>query len=124
MSITGILNSEAGLTLVSAVVGGAWTVFRSSEWYRRRTERRYHKAIEALEAAVEQTYRSYVRAIKASRSDGKLTPEEMRRARQLARETAIAFGRSQGVDVLRELGAEYIDLWIARLVRRLKSPGA
>ena len=34
---------------------------------------------------------------------------------------SIRFGETQGVDVLRELGAEYIDLWIAKLVKGLKS---
>jgi hypothetical protein len=120
MPWSSVLNSEAGLTVVSTLLGAIWTVFRSSEWYRRAQERRYAKALQALEAGVEQTYRTYVQAIKESRADGKLTEEEASRARQRARETAIAFGRSQGIDVLRELGGEYIDLWIAKLVKSLK----
>jgi hypothetical protein len=62
----------------------------------------------------------YVKTIKESREDGKLTEEEARCARQRAQEAAIEFGRTQGIDVLRELGTEYIDLAIAKLVKQLK----
>ncbi|HIJ74473.1 MAG TPA: hypothetical protein HPP83_10275 [Candidatus Hydrogenedentes bacterium] len=120
MSLEGILESEAGLTILGTVLGGIWTFFKSTSWYARQRRRRYYRAIEALEAGVEQTYRTYVRAIKEASADGRLSDEERRHARQLAREAAIAFGRTEGVDVLRELGEAYIDLWIAKLVQRLK----
>ena len=48
----------------------------------------------------------------------------MREARRRARDASIEFGRTQGIDVLRELGGEYIDLWIAKLVKRLKQGAA
>ena len=115
MSLANVLVSESGLTLVSAVLGGIWTLFRSSEWFSRARNQRYGKALQALEAGVEVTYRTYVQAIKEARADGKLTAEEAEQARQRARNAAIAFGRSQGIDVLRELGGAYIDLWIASL---------
>ena len=121
MTIGSLLNSEAGLTLVTTLLGGIWTLFRSSEWYRRAQEQRYNKALAALEAGVESTYRTYVRAIKESRADGKLTDEEMRDARQRAQEAAIQFGRTKGVDVLKELGAEYMDLLTSKLVKQLKN---
>ncbi len=113
-------SSEGALTLIGGLIGTAWTLFKSTEWYSQRRRNRYEAAIEVLEAAVEETYRTYVAALKEGRSDGKLTPAERRRARQLARERAISIGRSRGVDVLRELGQELIDLWIARHVKKLK----
>jgi len=115
-----VLNSEQGLTMVAAVVGAFWTFFRSTDLYTRARGRRYFRAIEALEAGVEQTYRTYVRALKEAREDGALTEDEQRNARALARQAAVEFGERHGVDVLRELGSEYIDLWIARLVKKLK----
>lgn len=121
MSLADVISSESGLTLVGAVVGAMWAAFKSSDWYENARSRRYAKAVEALEAGVEQTYRTYVQAIKAAREDGKLTDEEKRQARELAREAAIEFGRTRGVDVLREVGAEYVDVWIAKLVQRLKN---
>ena len=121
MSVADVIGSQTGLTVISAVIGAVWTAFKSSEWRENARTRRYAKAVEALEAGVEQTYRTYVQAIKAAREDGKLTEEERKQARELARDAAIEFGRTQGVDVLREVGAEYVDVWIAKLVQRLKN---
>ncbi|HOZ46294.1 MAG TPA: hypothetical protein PLO37_12135 [Candidatus Hydrogenedentes bacterium] len=121
MTLTNVLGSDPAVTLLGAILGATWTFFKSSELYGRLRRQRFHAALNVLEAAVEKTYRTYVEAIKEARADGKLTDAEKRRARQLARETAVAFGREQGVDVLRELGAEQVDLWIAKLVKRLKA---
>ena len=38
----------------------------------------------------------------------------------MALQMAIEFGQNEGIDVIRELGRDYIDLWINKLVRRLK----
>jgi len=125
MTLSNLISSEPGLALIGAILGGIWTAFRSSDWYQRVQRQRHSKSLEALEAGVEITYRTYVKAIKEARADGKLTDEEAREARRRAREAAVEFGRTQGIDVLRELGTEYIDLWIAKLVKRLKgSPEA
>jgi len=120
MNVLSALNSGFGLTLVTAILGSIWTAFRSTDFYRRVRSDRYADAVQALEAGVELTYRTYVRALKESREDGRLTKEEMRLARQRAREAAIEYGRTRGVDVLRELGADYVDLLIAKLVKNLK----
>lgn len=112
---------DLGVALIGAVLGAVWTVFRSSEWFERSRDRRYSRALEALEAGVERTYRTYVQAIKEASDDGRLTEEERRRARELAKETAILYGRTEGVDVLREVGEAYLDLWIAKLVKKLKA---
>ncbi len=82
---------------------------------------RFSAALESLEAAVEATYRDYVEALKAASDDGRLTPDERAHARALARDRAVAIARANGVDLLRELGEDYLDLWIARLVRKLKA---
>jgi hypothetical protein len=125
MTLLDLLSSETGLAVVGTVLGGIWTAFRSSEWHQRAQRQRYSKSLQALEAGVELTYRTYVQAIKEARAAGKLTAEEAGEARRRARDAAVEFGRTQGVDVLRELGGEYIDLWISKLVKRLKgSPTA
>jgi hypothetical protein len=121
MSVVENFSSGLGLTLVTAILGSVWTAFRSSEFYSRARNERYGAALEALEAGVELTYRTYVRSIKESREDGKLTQEEMRLARRRAREAAIEFGRTRGIDILKELGANYIDLIIAKQVKNLKT---
>lgn len=123
MTLGTILGSEAGFTLVTAVLGSIWTVLKSGEWVEQARGRRYAKAVEALEAGVELTYRTYVREIKQSRTDGRLTNEEMREARRHARNAAVEFGRTQGLDVMRELGVQYVDLAISKLVKKLKNKG-
>jgi len=114
------LASETTITLLGAVFGAAWTFFKSQDWYQRAKERRYSQAITALEAGVDQTYQIYVRAIQEASEDGKLTPAERRRAREMARDAAVSFGRTQGINVIAEVGSDYIDLWINRLVKKAK----
>ncbi len=121
MSLIALLHSESALALVGALAGTVWTAFRSADGLRRVRDRRYNAALSALEAGVEQTYREYVHAIKEARADGRLTGAERVLARERARRAAIAFGRTQGVDVLAQIGDEFIDLWISRLVREAKS---
>lgn len=121
MSLSDVLHSESTLTVLGTVLGGAWTFFKSTELYSRVRQKKADGAVEALEAGVELTYRTYVGAIKEARADGRLTEDEKRQARLLAREAAIEFGRSRGVDVLSEVGEDYVDLWIAKLVKKLKT---
>lgn len=120
MSIWNIVTSEAGLAIIISIIGSLWTFFQSRDWYTQAKGRRFTKALTALEAGIDLTYRSYVRAIKSAREDGKLTDEEIRNARLQARRSALQYGRTTGIDVIRELGEEYIELWITRFVRRSK----
>lgn len=114
------LFSDSTLTLLATIATTAWTLFKTSDWWQQHRQQRFDRALHVLETAVEETYRAYVERIKEARADGKLTPGERRRARELARQRALTIGRTQGVDVLQELGGEYLDLWIAKLVKRLK----
>lgn len=120
MTIVDILQSEATLTAGVTVLGAFWTLFKSGDWLQARRRRRLREALKALEAAVEATYREYVCAWKEKNPNGSLTPEEQAAARQYARERAVAIARARGIDLMRELGAEYIDLWTGRIVRKLK----
>lgn len=121
MTLGHVLQSETALALIGGLAGLAWTMFRSNDLLRTARNRRFEQALQALEAGVELTYRTYVQAVKEAKADGKLTNEEAREARRRARDAAIEFGRTQGIDVLGELGTAYVDLWIAKLVKRLKS---
>jgi hypothetical protein len=114
------LQSETVLTAIAAVLGALWTLFKSSDWFERLRQRRFFMAVQAMEAAVEDTYRAYVRSIKKGRADGKLTPREKARARRRAKQQALRLGKTRGIDVARELGEEYLDLWVSRLVNRQK----
>lgn len=120
MQLNELLTNDSTLTLAVALTGAVWAAFKSSDLYARLCRKRFNTALHVLESAVEETYRTYVEAIKEARADGKLTQVERRRARALARERAIAIGREQGIDVLTQLGRDSLDLWISRLVKKLK----
>ena len=120
MSITDVFDSESGLAFVGATVAFVWALARTGRWYTRLRDQRFRRALHILEAAIEETYRTYVQAIKTARADGKLTEAERRHARQLARDRALALGKQAGIDLLRELGEPFVDLWITRLVNQAK----
>lgn len=75
----------------------------------------------AVEAGVTATYETYTKAIKASSADGKLTAEEAAQARALAREYAIYFMQTNGVDILKSYGAKMIDGLIEYFVGKSKA---
>jgi hypothetical protein len=114
------MGIELGLTIVGMVAGTLWTGFKASDRYQRWRGRRYQKGVLALESGVERTYQAYVKAIKAGRSDGRLTEEEKSRARSMARMRAIKLAKSDGIDLLRTIGEDYVDLWIGRLIQKRK----
>lgn len=119
MNILDVLTSDAALTLAATVAGSVWAFVKTSGWFARLRRRRVEQALLALEAAVEEVYREYVRALKEA-GDG-LTAQEQRQAREYARNRALEIARTQGIDLIRELGADYLDLWISRLVKKLKA---
>jgi hypothetical protein len=108
------------VALVGTIVAGAWTFFKSRGVYHEMKGQKYSAAMGALEAGVEKTYRVYVEALKKAKADGKLTPEEKAAARQRAIAYAQEFGRTRGIDVIEELGREYIPVLIGKIVRALK----
>lgn len=116
-----VLQSEQLLTLVALAGMALWTFFRSCALWEGRKDKRIHIALQALEAAVYATYREYVRMLKNNRESGKLTEQEEKEARRRAREKGAGLSRAEGVDLVATLGADYLDLWIERLVRKLKT---
>jgi len=118
-----LLEAEVGLTIVSAVIGLVWTAFKGMDWVTQLRNDRHNTALMAVEAGVEHSFQTYVKAIKSARVDRKLTGEERKHARALALETAVRIGRAQGVNVTQELGREFLPVWIVRMVGELKRRG-
>jgi hypothetical protein len=118
-----MFESELGLTIVAAIAGAVWTAFKGLDLFDRRRHARETKALMAVESGVEHAFKSYVKAIKAARADGKLTDAERKHARALATDTALRVGRAQGVNVARTLGQAFLPLWVSRMVRELKRRG-
>ncbi len=115
-----IMQSEAVLSIAASVIGLVWAGVKGSGLLAQRRRRRFDRALLALEAGVEKSWQTYVRELKRGREDGKLSQDEARHARQLAVETALQVGRQEGIDVLAELGRDYVDAFIARLLRNRK----
>lgn len=115
-----LITSETFFTVVVALAGAALAWFKRTEVYAALQERKEARAWEALEAGVLKTWEVYVKAIRQSRADGKLTEEEKRQARAQAKRYAISYGTSVGVDVVKELGEHYMDAAIKRIVDEMK----
>jgi hypothetical protein len=120
-TIKTLLSNDAVLTLIVAIIGAAWAAFQGSAAWARIKNAKYAKAIRALEAGVELTYQTYVRSIKDSRADGTLTAAEMSAARAKAKEAAIQFASQEGVDMVKEVGPDYLDLAIAKIVIKMQT---
>lgn len=120
MTLHDLLHSDATLTLLAAAATALWTFFKSTECFARLEKRRFNSALAAIEAAVAETYEDYVRDLKSTRSDGRLSDDERRNAREKAYQRARAITRAQGIDLAAALGREAAELWIGKLVRRLK----
>ncbi len=120
MTLTNLLTSDPALSLIAGITGTIWAAVQSSSWFSRLRDDRTRRAIQCLESAVRQVYEEYVRAIKAASADGILTDDERRRARELARDRAIAIARTEGIDLIATLGREHLDLWIERVLRSIK----
>ncbi|MBW7864084.1 MAG: hypothetical protein H3C30_06705 [Candidatus Hydrogenedentes bacterium] len=121
MTLSQVAVSDSAISIALTLCGAAWTVFRSMDWVDARRRLRFSRALRTLENAVVQIYEEYVRALKEGNADGRLTVEERRRARKLARDRAVALARADGVDLLRDLGGDHVDLWIARILRKIKT---
>lgn len=120
MSITGLLGNDAVLTLLATVVAALWSVITASKWWQGLKDDNYAKAVACVEGGVQVAMQTYVAALKEANADGKLTKEEEAEARKKATDAAIAFGKSRGVDVVAELGTAYIQIWIEKIIAKLK----
>ena len=120
MTLTDLFTSDPALSLVTAIAGTLWAAVQSSAWLNRTQRDRLQRALRCVESAVRQVYEEYVRAIKAASADGTLTDDERRRARELARDRAVAIARTDGIDLVATLGREHLDLWIERVLGRVK----
>lgn len=107
---------EAVISVVAVLVGALWSAGKSSELYTKIKDRKWIVALQAVEAGVEHSYRTYVGEKKKAREDGKLTQEEVELARKIALNAAKQFAKTQGIDILKTLGEEYLEYWVTQAV--------
>lgn len=119
-----MFDSESGLMLLATVAGAVFAFVRGMAWYKAVSATRLQKALQCVQVGVELTYQEYVAGIKEGRADGTLTAEEKAKARSRAKRIAIDYGLKQGVDVVKELTHEYLDVAISQAVKRAKAGAA
>jgi hypothetical protein len=121
-AVSRALSSELFMSLALVLV--PWGLARLFAWWRAerrvREDEVYAAAVEALEVGVGEAWERFGRAWKHAHADGKLTDEERERLRSVARETAVALGREDGLDVLKVLGERAIKTLIRKIVERRK----
>ncbi len=103
-----------------AVFGSVWAIMRAYELYQQLKNSRYRLALTIIESAVQKTYDTYTREIKKAREDGKLTPEERKKAFHLAMQTAIEMARGQNIELNNIIRKELLPYFIHRALQKLK----
>jgi hypothetical protein len=100
--------------------GSIWAVMRAYEIYQQLKNSRYRLALTIIESAVQHTYDTYTREIKKAREDGKLTPEERKKAFNMAMQTAIEMARGQNLELNKIIRKELLPYLIHRALQKLK----
>lgn len=103
-----------------AVFGSIWAIIRTYEVYQQLKNSRYRLALTIIESAVQKTYDTYTREIKKAREDGKLTPEERKKAFELAMQTAIEMARGQNMELNKIIRKELLPYFIHSALQKLK----
>lgn len=88
-------------------------------WLKWKGSRK-EQALLCLAAGVRETYEHYVRHIKQSREDGKLTDDEREEAVRQAVAHAKRYAMTEGFDLLKVLAKDLLPVWVDALVRRFK----
>jgi hypothetical protein len=74
----------------------------------------------AFESAVQDTYTEFVRDLKNSKGDGKLSKEEVKEAQSKAWEKAKTILKDQGITLGKEMAVEYGPVIVTKIVQLFK----
>lgn len=110
--------NEETLNLVLTVAITAILAFKGTTYYKKL---KYKTLFGLLELAVTWVYKTYVQPTKEANGDGKLTTEQKQIAAKMAADKAQEFAKAKGLDLQKELGHEYVDLYIQQLVAKAKA---
>lgn len=105
---------------VITLLGTGWLWLQRSFHIDRKTDRKWDDVCLYIEAGVAKTYQTYVKARKEASADGTLTEEEKKQARQMAFNFARSYAVENGVNLVKEAGAELLPALIEKAVGGLK----
>ncbi len=106
--------------LMFGLFGSLWAIMRAYEIYQQLRNSKYRLALTIIESAVQKTYETYTREIKKAREDGKLTPEERKKAFEMAMQTALEMARGQNLELNKIIRKELLPYLIHRALQKLK----
>jgi len=110
------LTSDAFLSIVALIFTTFFGGDKLSQYISKIKNEKLRKVTETLATAgaigVEKTYKEFTREIKKGREDGKLTDEERKQALNMAKDTAIAYAKNEGVDLAKEVGMDALEFAI------------
>lgn len=114
-----LASPEAAAVILTLVSGVAGILMRHRWVVKWRLER----AIQCLAAGVRETYEEYVRTAQKAHADGKLTTEERDQAMRMALEKAKTYACTQGFDLAKAYGKEFLPVIVERLIGIQKASG-
>lgn len=79
-----------------------------------------NKALEALWVAIHNTEDEFVKLAKEADADGKLDAEEIKKAKQMAIDKALAYAKGPALQVLKDWGLPKLEAIITNLVQKKK----
>ena len=110
--------SDEMLNLALTVAITAVLAFKGTTYYKNL---KYKMLFGFLELAVTYVYKNYVKPTKAANGDGKLTEPQKKIANQMAVEQAQKYAEAKGIDLQKQLGTEFVDLYVEQLVAKAKA---
>lgn len=116
-----LLTKDGVAELVLGGVALLFSLLVKLEWVRKHN---LEMALASLEAGVSETYEEYVKVVKESRRDGKLTEDEKRTARVMAVEKAKSILATQGLNLFKYYGPRVAEALVSRISQRSKTLGA
>lgn len=119
------IGTEAFFNLAAAITGVivlGWKIMLQIQAVKNATEKgNLQIALDCVEAGVEETYEEYVRALKDSAADGKLTDDERATARSTAIAKAVAYAETKGLDLVKTYGSALLRVFLERIIRSNKA---
>ncbi len=107
--------------LLAAVVGVAACVFGVVKRFEIVKKMKLDKVVTFIEAGVQITYENYVRVLKNSREDGKLTAAERSYAVKKALEHAKAYAAKEGIVLTKFYSEEYLPVIVEKIIGEKKA---
>ena len=103
------------------VVAGLVSTWMAARWVRGNARRA--KVLAIFFRAAREVFDEVVRALKQKTEDGTLTPAEQREVLQAGIQRAKEIGRTEGIDIVKEVGHEMLPVFMEWAVGRLKARG-